>query len=36
MRLKAVNAKDLSLEALRLFTGRTPLLTAGTGLPATP
>ena len=29
MRLKAVNPKDLSLETLRLFTGRTPLLTAG-------
>ncbi len=29
MRLKPVNARDLSLETLRLFTGRTPLLTAG-------
>lgn len=29
MRLKAVNPKDLSLEAFRLFTERTPLLTAG-------
>lgn len=29
MRLKAVNPKDFSLEALRLFTERTPLLTAG-------
>lgn len=29
MRLKPVNARDLSVEALRLFTGRTPLLTAG-------
>lgn len=29
MRLKAVNARGLTLEALRLFTGRTPLLTAG-------
>lgn len=29
MRLKPVEAKELSLEALRLFTGRTPLLTAG-------
>ena len=29
MRLKSVNPKELSMEALRLFTGRTPLLTAG-------
>ncbi|WP_312280330.1 flavin reductase [Oscillibacter sp.] len=29
MRLKSVNPKELSIEALRLFTGRMPLLTAG-------
>ena len=29
MRLKSVNPKELSLEALRVFPGRTPLLTAG-------
>lgn len=29
MRLNAVDPRSLSLEALRLFTERTPLLTAG-------